>query len=242
MNILITGGSSGLGKTTVELLAKESKHQVWFTYYPSEKDIENVDVMIKEFNNVTALKVDFCDVESVENLCFQIEKIDIDVLVNSTYVGFPRTTHFHKIKPKDFLDSFSQNLIPIIKITQAAINIFKQKKYGKIINVLTSYLINLPPVGCSIYIANKSYLQALSKAWNKEYTRFNITSNCILPEYMQTDFGKVDERVVEQMTMDHPFKKLLTTDEVASVIKFLIDASQQINGVNIPINAAQNII
>jgi hypothetical protein len=44
------------------------------------------------------------------------------------------------------------------------------------------------------------------------------------------------------MQTDHPLKKLLTPEETAEVIGFLIHASQQINGVTIPINAAQAVI
>lgn len=242
MNILITGGSSGLGKATVELLAKESQNQIWFTYVLYDKHEINTKFLVEKYQNVKSIEVDFIDKKSVFELCKLIENIDIDVLVNSTYVGSPQSTYFHKIEPEEFLNSFSINLIPTIMITQSALLVFKKKKFGKIINILTDSLIGRPPMGYSIYASNKAYLLELSKVWNKEYTRYNITSNCIFPAYMQTDFSKVDERILEQMVLDHPMKKLLTPEEVALVIKFFIDSSQQINGVNLPINAAQNLL
>ena len=242
MNILITGGSSGLGKATVELLASEPQHFIWFTYFPNEQHKDNAAKLCQNSTTVNAIEVNFCDLESVNKLCSIIQEIDLDVLINNVYVGNPKSTHFHKIKSEEFLNSFANNLLPVIKITQAALMVFKKKSYGKIINILTSYLINLPPIGFATYVANKAYLKELSIVWNKEYAKYNISSNCISPEYMQTEFGKPDERIIEQMTMDHPLKKLLTTYEVATVIKFLIDTSQQVNGVNIPINAAQIIL
>ena len=138
--------------------------------------------------------------------------------------------------------SFNYNLVPTIMITQAAINVFKKKHFGKIVNVITEAVLGLPPMGYSIYAANKAYLMELSNVWNKEYTRYNITSNCVLPAYMQTNFAKVDPRIEEQMVTQHPLKKLLTVEEVAKVIKFLIEAPQQLNGVKIPINAGQIVI
>ena len=101
--------------------------------------------------------------------------------------------------------------------------------------------MGLPPMGYSIYAANKAYLMELSNVWNKEYTRYNITSNCILPAYMQTKFATVDERIEEQMTKQHPLKKLLSVTDVAEIIAFLVEAPQQLNGVKIPINAGQII-
>ena len=93
-----------------------------------------------------------------------------------------------------------------------------------------------------MYTANKAYLAQLSKCWCKENAKFNITSNCVLPEYMQTAFAEVDERILEQMKQDHPLKQLLQPKDVAEVVVSLIYASQQVNGVNLPINAAQHIL
>lgn len=47
---------------------------------------------------------------------------------------------------------------------------------------------------------------------------------------------------LEQMTAAHPLKRLLTPDEVAQVIVHFVNSSQQLNGIEMPINAAQHII
>jgi hypothetical protein len=44
------------------------------------------------------------------------------------------------------------------------------------------------------------------------------------------------------MISNHPLKKLLTTDEVAKAASYLVNASQQINGTNMVINAASDIV
>jgi 3-oxoacyl-[acyl-carrier protein] reductase/17beta-estradiol 17-dehydrogenase / very-long-chain 3-oxoacyl-CoA reductase len=58
---------------------------------------------------------------------------------------------------------------------------------------------------------------------------------------MQTPFASVDERVVEQMAADHPLKQLLTPDEVAHVVQQLLRMSKQVNGVVLPVTAAQHV-
>ena len=235
MNILIIGGASGLGKAIVELLAQDKKHKIWFTYFTNQ---QNADLLKEKYENVLPLYIDITLVEELDNFCKKINEMNLDVLINSAYVGSPTSSHFHKIDLAEFVTSFTNNLIPIIKITQTAIKGFKQKRFGKIINVLSSSILNSPPIGYSIYGANKAYLHQLSKSWNKEYIKYNITSNCISPEFMDTGFSNMDERIIEKMTLEHPLKQILTVEEVSSVIKFLVDASQQINGVNIPINAS----
>ncbi len=236
MNILITGGTSGLGKATVELLAKDG-HQVYFSYLATEEFTMAAKELMGQYDNVKGEPLNFCEADSVDSFCEKMKDWSIDVLVNCTYVGRPQTTYFHKIEPEEFLKAFQFNIIPTVKITRAALEGMKKRKFGKIINIITESVIGLPPMGYTLYAANKAYLMELSNVWNKEYTRYNITSNCILPAYMQTKFAEVDERILEQMEHDHPLKKLLTVEEVAQVVKFFVDASQQVNGVKLPVNA-----
>lgn len=238
MNILVTGGSSGLGKAITELCALKEDNKIYFTF---SKNAEGKEEIERQYPNTKGIKLDFNDNDSVAALISNIPNLNLDVLVNNAYSGLPQGTYFHKTSPDDFLKSFQNNIMPVVQITQACILAFRKKKFGKIINVLTSYLLDLPPMGFSIYTANKAYIEQLSKCWCKENAKFNITSNCISPEYMQTSFGQVDERIIEQMQHEHPLKKLLQPKEVAEVVFSLINASQQVNGVNIPINAAQHI-
>ena len=241
MNILITGGTSGLGKATLELLQKDG-HQIYFSYLANEQFTAVAQELEATYSNVKGEPLNFCDDKSVDEFCEKIVGWNIDVLVNCTYVGRPQTTYFHKIAPEEFLQAFKCNIIPTVKISQACIEVMKKKKFGKIINIITEAVLGLPPMGYTLYVANKAYLMELSSVWNKEYTRYNITSNCILPAYMQTAFAEIDERILEQMVKDHPLKKLLTPEEVAYNIKFLVEASQQVNGVKLQINAGTQLI
>ena len=67
-----------------------------------------------------------------------------------------------------------KTLIPTILITQSVLNDFRKKKKGKIITILTSFLLNTPPIGASTYVANKAYLGSLVKSWATENIKFNI--------------------------------------------------------------------
>ncbi len=241
MNVLITGGTSGLGKATVELLVKD-KHQVFFSYLATEEFSAVAKELEATYNNAKAIPLNFCEPESIDGFCEKLKGWEIDVLVNCTYFGKPQNTYFHKTAPEDFAKSFEMNIIPTVKITQTAIEMMKKRKFGKIINIITEAVMGLPPMGYTLYACNKAYLMKLSDVINKEYTRYNITSNCILPAYMQTNFATVDERILEQMQKEHPLKKLLTVGEVAQAVKFFIDASQQVNGVKLPINAGTLLI
>lgn len=239
MNILITGGSSGLGKSVIQKLANHKGVEIYFTYFNSldaAKQLEEI------YPNVHSIKCNYSDIESVNHLVSKIDNLNLDVLVNNAWSGIYKE-HFHKMDIELTENSFEINIIPTLKITQEAIKKFRKKKFGKIINIISSVVINKPPIGWSGYAAEKSYLLSMSKSWATENIRFNITSNSISPSFMVTNLtSDTDERIVEQILLSHPLKKLLTTDEVAESVLFFMRASQQINGTNIVINAGNDII
>ncbi|MCW3116064.1 MAG: hypothetical protein JWM28_146 [Chitinophagaceae bacterium] len=239
MIVLITGGSSGLGEAITRLIAQQPGHTVYFTYNSSLTNAQKIEA---DLGNAFAIKCNFEIEVEVNALKTKISELGIDVLINNAYSGEPIKTYFHKIPAEDFLADFQKNMLPAIILTQAAINTFRKKKFGKIINVLTSFLINTPPIGSSVYVANKAYLEELSRAWATENAKYNITSNSISPAFMQTTFtNDVDERVIEQIKESHPLKAILTPAEVAESVLFLLNSTQQINGINIVLNSGANI-
>tara|TARA_B100001564_G_scaffold347223_1_gene347756 strand:- start:444 stop:1166 length:723 start_codon:yes stop_codon:yes gene_type:complete len=239
MNILVTGGASGLGESITKKLLSNENNTVYFTFCGSK---DNADKISYDFPNSRSLKCDFNDLENVNSLCKMIPSLELDVLINNAYSGNYITKHFNRIPLDDFSTDFIKNTIPTILITQSAISYFKKVKNGKIITILTSALVNHPIPGASSYIANKAYLQSLTKSWAIENKKFNITSNSVSPSLMQTKLtSDIDERIIEQIINTHPLKKILTTTEVAESVEFLVNSSQQINGINLVINSAESI-
>ena len=240
MNILITGGASGLGKYITETLAENKNNTVYFTYSKSEEKAKKIK---SSFKNTISIKCDFSEPSELLSLEDRIKDMDLDVLINNAYCGKINQMHFHKYPPIDFLKDFTDNIIPTITVTQAVIKWFRKKKNGKIITILSSGLSNVPPTGMSSYIANKAYLEKLTKCWASENSKLNITSNSVSPSFMKAALtDDFDERIVEQMALNHPNKKLITPKEVAEAVLFLTSAGNNINGVDVLMNAGVNII
>lgn len=239
MNILVTGGASGLGAAITKLFATDTNNEVAFTYNSSADEALKIE---KKFKNAFGIKCDFTNEQQVRALTDNMNKLDLDVIINNAYSGNIETTYFHKTEPENFLIDFEKNLLPVIKINQAAIKLFRKKKSGKIITILSSYLENVPPMGMSVYVANKAYLKQLTKVWASENAKFNITSNSVSPSFMKTGLtSNVDERIMEQLAVANPQKALLKTDEVAQVVVNMASATQHLNGVDIVINAGVNM-
>ncbi len=238
MNILITGGASGLGAAITRVLASDSANKIYFTYFRSSDKAKKLG---SEFPNTQAICCNFLEEADLQALITQIDSMDLDVLINNALCGLTQA-HFHKQSPDTFTNSYKSNVLPTLLITQKAILKFRKKKFGKIITILTSYLLK-PPIGMSEYIANKAYLASMSKSWAIENAKFNISSNCVSPSMLRTDLTKdIDERIIDELIKKHPLKKLLAPEEVASEVLALVNSSQHINGTNRIINAAEDVI
>lgn len=234
MNILITGGASGLGEAIVRIFAKEQSDKIYFTYNKSK---ENADKIARMFPNVYPIKCDFRQEDEVATLTDSMGSLELDVLINNAYGGSFLKTHFHKISPEDFLNDFNENVVPVIKITQSAIHEFRKKKQGKIITILTSALFENAPIGSSVYISNKAYLEKLTQIWAIENARFNISSISVSPSFMKTNLtASFDERLVEQIKENNPLKRILTVGEVAEKVSLFVHGSSEVCNVNTVIN------
>ncbi len=238
MNILITGGSSGLGKTfTTDLALKYPQATIYFTYNSSADAANEIE---SSFSNTHALQLNFKEEASIQAIAEKIATLNIDVLINNAVSSFSNN-HFHKTDNQLFLTSFTENILPVLNITAAFIKAARQRKSGKIITILTAYVGGVPILGLSEYIANKNYLLSMARSWASENVKFNIQSNCVSPEFMDTPLNAtLDARLKEEMVKSHPLKKLLTTQDVAEVVAFLVTAPAHVNGQNIFLDTGKN--
>ena len=153
IKVLVTGGSSGLGRSIVERIAKEEKYFVYFTFCKSEQKSIQIE---SQFSNVKKVYCDFTDSISVESLCELIAEKELDIVVNNAISSFT-LKHFHKNSIEDVSNGFTFNIAPVMSVLLNSVKGFRKRKKGKIVNVLSSYTFDTPPFGCSLYVAEKKY-------------------------------------------------------------------------------------
>lgn len=238
MNILLTGGASGLGKAIAEHLASSGSHRLWITYCRSESAARKLE---ETFAHLQAIRCDFSDPASVDSLLERLPSLELDGLVNNALSGWT-VKHFHKLKPEELREGFERNVLPVVRLVQAALKGFRRKRFGRIVTVLTAALYERPPIGWSEYLAGKAYLWAMSRSWAVENASFGIAVNCVSPGFLPTDMHAEDDpRLVEEWRRQMPLQRFVEPREVARAVAFLLEGPASLNGENLLLNQGQSL-
>lgn len=234
MEILITGGTSGVGYAAVESLLT-SGHVVHFTYCSNS---DKAMALCSRFQNARAYQCDFRNESSLDLFCRQLDEMTLDALINNAFTGKFLERQCHRNPIELYNESFHNNVLPTIRVTHQAIVGFRKRRHGRIITILTAGLMGKPPIGSSAYVSAKAFLAQMSRCWAAEYIRYGITSNTISPSFMQTNFtADIDAHMIDGIVNTHPLGRLLDCGDVARVVEFLLSAPVDLNGVDIPMTA-----
>ena len=209
-NVLITGGSRGIGRACVELFTSIGD-RVFFTYK------SNFDAAVEVSNQTGAV---FCQADDINNLKKTIDEYGgLDVLINNA--GIAQQKMFQDITQADWDNMFNTNIGDIFRVTKLFYNDFISKKSGKIVNV--SSMWGVSGASCEVhYSASKAAVIGFTKALAKEAGPSGINVNCIAPGVIDTDMNSnLDEDAKIELANSTPLGRIGTPKEAANVIEFL---------------------
>ena len=214
-NVVITGGSRGIGAAAVRLFS-ERGDRVWFLY---EKNHAAAEAVARE----TGAQAICCDVSDEEAVQAAFRRIPgVDILVCNA--GICHYGLISQITPAEWRRLFAVNVDGAFYCTRAALPFMLQTQSGSIINVSSMW----GQVGASCeagYSATKGALLALSKALAQELGPSGIRVNAVAPGVIQTDMcASVAPEVLEELRMQTPLERLGTPEDAARVIAMLADA------------------
>ena len=230
-NILITGGSRGIGKSIVEVLVKNGAN-VGFTFTSSDLAANNI---CKELNSkdakCIAYKSDASKFDQCEKLVnsFLDDFETIDVLINNA--GITKDNLLMRMSEEDFDKVIEVNLKSVFNMTKACQRIFLKNRRGSIIN-MSSVVGVKGNAGQSNYAASKSGIIGFSKSIAQELGSRNIRCNVIAPGFIKTEMtDNLSESIIEGWTENIPLKRPGESDDVANLCLFLAsDLSSYITG------------
>jgi len=222
-NIIVTGGSRGIGKCIVENLAKDG-HNVILNYNKSEKEAKKIKQELKEQGiNIEIFKADVSKRNDVQKLIkFARAKMKtIDVLINNA--GIAKLQMFQDVTEQDWNEIMDTNLKSIYYTIQEVLGDMIHQKSGCIINI--SSIWGTVGAACeAVYSASKAGMDAITKSLAKELGPSNIRVNSIAPGVIDTDMNsKLDEKIKEQIKNETPLGKIGKPIEIYKCVKWLIE-------------------
>ncbi|WP_414586155.1 SDR family oxidoreductase [Scytonema sp. PCC 10023] len=172
--ILITGTSSGLGKTTAHLFA----HQGWNVVATMRRPEEERELV--QLSNVLVTRLDVQDHVSITTAIeAAIARFGrIDALVNNA--GFGLFGLFEATPPEKVAEQFNVNVFGVMDVTRAILPHFRQNKGGLILNIGSGAGVFTLPM-LSLYCASKFALEGFTEALSYELASQNIVVKMIEP-------------------------------------------------------------
>lgn len=245
---LVTGGDSGIGWHTAQLLLDEGARVVL-----SDRDPDELEAAAARLEGprtrVHAIAADVDSIESILQLrdATQDAVGDIDILVQSSGVTGAQGL-FHEVDDAGWVDTLTTDLLGPIRLTRAFLPALRRGGWGRIVylaseDAVQPYDDELP------YCAAKAGILAFAKGLSRTYASEGLLVNCVSPAFIRTPMtdAMMDKRAEELGTdvdaaiesfldEERPYMELGRRgepEEVAAVIAFLCsDRAGFVNGSN----------
>jgi len=229
---IVTGGSRGIGKKTVELFSAVGA-RVYFTYNSRQEEAAE----IAERTGSVAIQCCQTDRDCILNIVnstFDKEK-KIDILVNNA--GITDDQFFAIADITQWYKVLEVNLNGTVYWSKSVCKPMILSGGGSIINVASvSGLVGIP--GQTNYSTSKGAILAFTRSLAAELASKNVRVNSVVPGFIETDMtGKMPRDIKKQNLGKIALKRFGKPEEVAKVIAFLAsDDSSYITGQKIVVD------
>lgn len=237
--ILVTGASSGIGRSTARLCA-EMGAKVMALGRNEQRLEETLSSLPGEGH--ARFVLDLNDEGAVDEMTSSLPVLD--GIANCA--GIADMNPFHFVDKKEIDRVFLSNFVsPVMLVNK----VLKAKKLPKGSSVVFVSSVDGPKVvhaGNSVYSASKNALVGMARNMAVDLASKNIRVNCVLPG--TTDTGMIrTANVTEEMLLETakrmPLKRFAKPDEIANAIVFLLsDASSYVTGAELVVDGGSSIV
>jgi len=234
-NILLTGGTRGIGNKLLEELVKLGAN----VYYTGRSIIKK-----NNFKRSHYLKLNFNSKKDIDDIAhfIDIKKIRIDILINNA--GINIVGNLNKLTYDQISNIIDINLKNQIYFTKLIIKkMIELNTHGKIINISSIWGV-ITRKNRSVYTSSKHGLIGLTKSLAVDFAENGIIVNSVSPGFVNTELTKsTNSKVaINKIINQIPLRRLARTEEIAKIVIFLCsEYNTYITGQNIIIDGGYSI-
>jgi short-subunit dehydrogenase len=180
--VVVIGASRGIGKSIVELIAKNSDYKIFALARNKEQLISNFG----SFTNVVCGSIDL-----THSVAGQLSEIfegihKVDILINNA--GLLINKPFESISHEDFHNSYQVNVIGVMETVQYFVPKMNSEK-SHIVNIssMGGFQGSMKFAGLSAYSTSKAALCSFTELFAEEYKNSTIRMNCLCLGAVQTE-------------------------------------------------------
>jgi 3-hydroxy acid dehydrogenase / malonic semialdehyde reductase len=186
--VLLTGGTTGIGRATLIILAREGARVLTFGRH--ERELEDaLEAARGEGGEVFGLTADAATEEGIETAFAAVDERlgGVDILVACAALG---AEPIHEMPEKDWSYVIERNLVGYLSCAKAAIARMEAQGEGHLF-VVGSISTEIKAEGESVYSATKAGIQAFAETLRKEIA--DIRMSVIQPGSVDTDMQECSE-------------------------------------------------
>jgi len=246
--VLITGGATGMGKRTAQLLAA-LRFDIIFTYVTSEqRAYELRDQLTQKYGvQVNCFQSDASDMASCEQLMKEIELIykGIDIFIHNAGPYVHERKKMTEYSNDEWRYIMNGNLNSFFYIARKIVPYMREQGWGRIITLGFDRSETSPGwVYRSAFAAAKSGLTSLTRTLAQEEAANGITVNMVCPGDITGEWKESSiQEALSEIDPNVPVGRPGTGEDIARVIAFLCDEkSSFITGSVIPVTGGKDVL
>ena len=229
---VVTGGSSGIGKSIAETLKKQGA-QVFI-----------VDLNENPSHEKVGIHTILADITQADELKSSLEPLsnNIDILINNAGIGF--VGNIEQTKEKDFDRLYQVNVKGVFNCIKAILP--SMKKNGGVIINIASIVSHIAVKERLAYTMTKGAVLAMTNAIAKDYISDGIRCNSVSParvhtpfvdDYIEKNYPGKEKEMFDNLSQTQPIGRMAKPQEVADLVLYLCsDEAAFITGTDFPID------
>ena len=239
--ILVTGGSTGIGRATAHILASEGA-TVIIADVQDDEGLRTVEAIRRAGGEAEYRHADVADFDQVQALVANVVDVygALHGAFNNAGIEGP-TAKILDLAPADFERVVRINLIGVYHCMKCEIaQMVKQNGGGNIVSTASAAgLIGIP--GGAGYTAAKHGVVGLTKTVALEYAHKNIRVNAVCPGFIDTPMlarvTDASSKIRDQMIGATPMRRVAQPSEIGDAVAWLLsDHSTYVTGVALPVD------